>query len=333
MRRARHTVQEGLHPRLQTPPTKQLRRGATQHSPPRLASSLINDVASLPIIQHDLFRTSASAAYIQNKPDAKGRRRGLKRTCVGAYRVASGPQGPSTITHGLCGDTRSPRGRWESTWESKRTCSALPGPQIQVHRPSGFAWRNAESRGHKHGTKGRILPRAGPPSPERSRPQQRCLPGRGRLCALLLEPRPGPESGSPPGLPEQPPREFSVSTTHPAHCLVRGFSRGNGLQLGGGKGGQKILSGSQAIVVCGGDDQARTVFLFCFSHFFFLFKASDPPTTTNPPYTHSYLVAEEKLEGRQRQSRANYGDRGHREETASGDHLEKETTLIFRQNQ
>lgn len=48
-----------------------------------------------------------------------------------------------------------------------------------------------------------------------------------------------------------------------------GFRCGNGLQLGVGKEGQNIPSGSQAIVLSGRNDQARTVFLFCFSHFSF----------------------------------------------------------------
>lgn len=63
-----------------------------------------------------------------------------------------------------------------------------------------------------------------------------------------------------------------------------------------------------------------------FSLFFFLFKASDP-------FFLFISCIREETEWGQVESQKNYGDRGHWEETAPGEDLEKEMMVIFQQNQ
>lgn len=66
-----------------------------------------------------------------------------------------------------------------------------------------------------------------------------------------------------------------------------------------------------------------SIFLSCS---FFLFEASDPLPL---------LISRRKKKlGRGKvQRRGNYGDWGHGEESEPGEHLGKETTLIFQENQ
>lgn len=227
------------------------------------------------------------------------------------------------------------RASWKALGMIRAPDQPSPGPRLMAAGHLDFAWR---------------MPNLPPPL-KLQVPEQRAascqelgsqaLTSSGRSNGSSLGGERRRLCSAPHGAPDQartpevlptlqcPLSEFSVLTIALVHSLlVAWFQLWKWPPAGNRKEGQNILSGSQAIVVSGRNDQARTVFLFCFSYFFFLSKPLILPLS--PP---SYLVAEKTLDGRRRQSQENYGDRGHREETAPGDHLEKGTTVIFRQNQ